>query len=220
MGRFFVPTIGVDSWRQLLAQPDLHWKEGRSAWLLAHAWEEADGFPPDVSAVLQSNPDPLLSGLEFVAGFPEYQTPLPGGTRPTQTDLLVLAGNAAGSLVVVGVEGKVDETFGPTVDEWRAKPTPGKMKRLEFLCYRLSLDPADVGDLRYQLLHRTVASMLEAERYGAAAAVTLVHSFSKKAAGFDDFARFGSLLDATAKIDTVATTRLESPPLHIGWTAS
>jgi hypothetical protein len=213
MSRFFVPTSGTESWRALLAKPDLHWKEGRSAWLLAHAWEEAGGFPPEVKAVLTSSDDSVIDGLEFVVGFPEYETPLPGGSRPSQTDLLVLARNSSRQLVVIGVEGKVDEPFGPTVDEWLEGATPGKLERLGFLCEKLGLDASMVSELRYQLLHRTVAAMLEAKRFGAAAAVMMVHSFDAKGAGFDDFSAFGQVLGVTAARDSVVSI---AAPANLG----
>jgi hypothetical protein len=213
MSGFFVPTRGVEDWRLLLAKPDLHWKEGRSAWLLAHAWEQAAGFPPGVKAVLDTSGDPVLDGLEFIVGFPEYETPLPGGSRPSQTDLLALARNSARQLVVIGVEGKVDEPFGPTVEEWLDGASPGKLERLGFLCEKLGLDASMVSELRYQLLHRTVAAMLEAGRFGAAAAVMMVHSFDANGAGFDDFSAFGQSLGVTPSRDSVVAI---AAPANLG----
>jgi hypothetical protein len=45
-----VPTRGTDEWRQLLADPDRHWKVGASAQTLAESWERplkpaATGLP-------------------------------------------------------------------------------------------------------------------------------------------------------------------------------
>lgn len=190
MARFLVPTDSPESWKSLLAEPEKHWKEGRSAWMLAHAWEGADGFPDEVVRILGSGDAEVLRDLEFVAGFPEWQTPLPGGRRPSQTDLMVLARNAAGQLVVIGVEGKVDEPFGPIVGDWYAGATPGKQERLGFLIERLGLEEKDVLGLRYQLLHRTVSAVLEAERFGATTAVMLVHSFDSNGAGYADYLAF------------------------------
>jgi len=51
-----------------------------------------------------------------------------------------------------------------------------------------------VGSLRYQLLHRTVATLLEADRYGAKEAAMVVQSFSQNRAGFVDFQAFAAAL--------------------------
>jgi hypothetical protein len=40
-----VPTRSTDDWKRLLADPELHWKAGRSAHSLATEWQEAQGFP-------------------------------------------------------------------------------------------------------------------------------------------------------------------------------
>jgi integrase len=67
--------------------------------------------------------------------------------------------------LVVGVEGKAREPFGTTVAAWNNGGW-GKRTRLADLCERLDLDPEAVGELRYQLLDRTLATLLEAARYG------------------------------------------------------
>ncbi|MCP4308974.1 MAG: hypothetical protein GY788_29700 [bacterium] len=61
-----VPTIGDSS----SPDPDKHWRAGRSASLLAHAWEGADGFPAKVVEVLEGSDLHELEGLEMVAAFP------------------------------------------------------------------------------------------------------------------------------------------------------
>jgi hypothetical protein len=83
---------------------------------LARSWEAVHGFPPEVSAALATTTDPVLKDLSMLIAIPEYQVALPGGDRPSQTDLLVLARGAEG-LVAIAVEGKVDEAFGPTVEQ-------------------------------------------------------------------------------------------------------
>ena len=99
-------------------------------------------------------------------------------------------------LAVLGVEAKVRESFGPFVAEWLAEGAraadggANRRARLEGLCGLLGLDPAAVGGLRYQLLHRTAATLLEARRYRAKRAVMLVQSFCPEATGFGDYAAF------------------------------
>ena len=216
MTNIYLPSTGPESWRRLLGDPERHWVRGRSAWELAHSWELADGIPLSVKRVLDAGDEPSVHDLEIVAAFPEHQTPLPGGSRPTQTDLLVLArSHATGELVILGVEGKVDEPFGPLVDDWDPSSIPGKTQRLAFLCEKLGLDPTEVGDLRYQLLHRTVGAILEAERFGAATAALVIHSFSGVNAGVDDYSAFLARLGAEPAAPE-ATIRLSVPgPTHL-----
>jgi len=197
MNRIYVPTTGPLNWKPLLAQPDRHWKTGFSAMSVAQSWEAAAGkLPPEIGELLDTSPDQTIHGLQLLIAIPEYQIELPGGERPTQTDVFALAGNDAG-LVVLAVEGKVDETFGPTI---AAKRAEGAESRLEFLHKLLELDPATTGSLRYQLLHRTAAAIILAQRFHAQAAVMVVQSFSSQDRWLEDFQRFASLLVGTEAV--------------------
>lgn len=219
MRRIYLPAESPDQWRAFLAQPDLHWKAGRSAHALAHAWQAAagapDGFPPEVRAALAQAP--ALAAAEVLLVLPEHETPLPGGRAASQTDALVLA-RTPEALVVIGVEGKVVETFGPTVAEWEVGASDGKRERLAFLLATLGL-PSVPSEIRYQLLHRTAAALLEANRFRAQHAVVLVHSFDTGQTGFDDFRRFASLLGADVQAGGVATAaaRAGGAVLHFAW---
>ena len=44
---FLVPTTSINDWKELLASPEKHWREGYSAHALATRWQDAKGFPPD-----------------------------------------------------------------------------------------------------------------------------------------------------------------------------
>lgn len=189
MSRIYTPSIGPDAWRVFLAQPELHWQTGFSAKTLAHSWEAVgDGAPPEVAATLQ----PALGPVELLFAWPEHKTPLPGGDRASQTDVLTLFRTARGT-ALVGVEGKVDEPFGPIVSEWLRDASPGKQARLAHLRALLGLEDRTVDDVAYQLLHRTAAALIEARRFAAADAVMLVHSFSPGRTGWPAFARFAAL---------------------------
>ncbi len=119
-----VPTSGVKDWQSRLADPEKHWRTGFSAKALATCWEEAGGVPPEVSALLSAIGQPKL-----LLAIPEYDVPLPGGDRPSQNDVFALL-RATDGLIVVMVEGKVSESFGPTLEEWRKDASAGKTERL------------------------------------------------------------------------------------------
>ncbi len=190
-------TTGPDDWRTLLADPVKHWRKGYSARTLAHSWEAADDWPPEVAHAFRQSDDPLLADLSPVLAVPEFKVPLPGGTRASQNDVFVLARSAAGPVSIM-VEGKVNESFGPTLDEWLSEASPGKKKRLRYLMRCLGLDAQPPGTVRYQLLHRAASAIITGEQYRAAAAVLLVHSFSQERAGWPDYQSFTRLFGVEA----------------------
>lgn len=216
MTNFFAPADRADDWKQLLAKP-YHWKTGRSAKSLAHSWTEAGGFPHDVSRTFNSSRSAELHGLEFLVGFPEYEVDLPGGKRPSQNDVFVLAMGSHG-LVTIAVEGKVSEPFDRPVGERFADPTPGQEERLNYLLNLLGLERRAVDDIGYQLLHRSASAIIEARRFGATHAVMLVHSFSQKLEHFDDYSRFAALYGIEGRPNSVVPTgRLDDVNFSIGW---
>ena len=174
--RFAVPMLRPEDVIPHLAKGIEHWRDGRSAKELARRWWDAGGFPPSVRQILLGAPE--WKGAEFVEAKFEHQTDLGTLGRASQSDLLVVARTSDG-MGIVAVEGKADETFGKIVDEWlgtdvdksnapeikgsSATISSGKWARLKSLCETLGLDTKDVMSMRYQLLHRTVAALLEAK---------------------------------------------------------
>jgi len=113
---------------------------------------------------------------------------------PSMTDLMGYACNAKGDAVVL-------------------EPRPTRARRLEFLSKHLSRTISSDSPIRYQLLHRTVSAVLEAQLHGAAAAVVLVQSFGPDtAANFSDFSEFLNELGG----GTGATKRVVSGPYQLG----
>ncbi|MGX7925478.1 DUF6946 family protein [Tsuneonella sp. HG094] len=211
----YVPTSGTSDWQRLLAEPELHWRDGYSAKMLADCWEAADGIPREVRSLLEDiAPDP---GLLFA--FPEHKVPLPGASRgASQNDIFAFV--RAGSMTVaVMIEGKVDESFDRRLGDWLENASPGKLKRLDYLANMLGLGMQDIPrTVHYQLLHRTVSALIEAERFKADAAAMIVHSFSPTAKWFDAFGSFCALLGVDPQPGklcraTTATCR----PLFLGW---
>jgi hypothetical protein len=217
MKRIFVPTRSYEDWRLLLAQPDLHWKVGYSAMTLARAWEDAadGGFPPEVRSALSTAPS--LGELRPLLVMPEYQVPLPGGERASQTDVLVIARSDAG-LAVVAVEGKVDETFGPTLAEQSKDASTGANERIRFVWGCLGLTGVMPPGIRYQLIHRSASAVLTAREFFAQTAVVLVHSFSEIDRRWSDFQAFAKLFGKAPAIGQVVHAgRCGEVDLFIGW---
>jgi hypothetical protein len=150
----------------------------------------ADGIPETVSAVLE----PRIPGAVLTVGHFERKTEMPGKGNPSQTDLLAIC-QAPDGQFVMAVEGKVTETFGPLVKKWD-DASPNRRLRIDGIRSTLGDPIGNVGGLRYQLLHRTAAAVIEADRFGVGRAVMLVHSFDPNHAGFQDFARFADWIGA------------------------
>ena len=212
MSKIYIPATSAEQWAQFLAEPVKHWQPGFSARTLAYSWQEAEGFPSEVSAALAAQ----FQELEVLLALPEHKVPLPGGSRSSQTDIWVLA-RSAGDLVSIAVEGKVSEPFGSTIDEWRLDASAGKLQRLAYLLKLLGLTSVP-GTVRYQLLHRTASAVIEAQRFNAAHAVMLVHSFSRSSEWFQDYSAFVALMGGSAVDNGLVSVGVRSGvSLHLAW---
>jgi hypothetical protein len=216
MGRILRFTKGAKDWQHLLARPEKHWKTGYSACTLAHCWEVAEGFSPEIARAFSQSSDPLLANLTPVLAIPEFKVPLPGGAAASQNDVCVLAHSSAGP-VCVTVEGKVNEPFGETVEKWNMDASPGKKQRLEFLLQVLGLNAVPADRIRYQLLHRAASAVITGEQYRAAATVLLIHSFSQKHVGFKDYRSFARMFGVDAQVGSMQRLSNSGTPLFGAW---
>ena len=218
MKRIFVPTLSGTDWQQLLAKPKLHWKSGRSAMTAAACWEASTPqLPEEIIDVLAAAKDEAFSNLELLAAMPEWEVDLPGGDRPSQTDILALTRNDTG-MVVLGVEAKVDEPFGPTLGEKRDGASPGQNERLAYLEEMLCCNKSFDDSIRYQLLHRTVSALLTAKAFHASVASMLFQSFSPASKWRGDFEAFAQAMSARPVTPDLYELELSSAPrLLIGW---
>ena len=202
MPKILAFTSGPQDWQALLADPVKHWKTGYSARTLAHCWEASDDFPSEVAEPFARCNEPLLKSITPVLAVPEFKVPLPGGVRASQNDIFVLARASSGPVSIM-VEGKVNESFGPTLEEWRNEASQGKEERLSFLLRTLGLATAPSGSVRYQLFHRAASAILTGEQYRAVASVLLIHSFSQEHTGWSDYQAFTRLFGIEAEIGCV-----------------
>lgn len=220
MKRIFVPSTGPGDWQRLLAQPKKHWRRGYSAMCAAACWEaNSQNLPPEISSLLNGSEEASLRNLDLLAAIPEWEVDLPGGDRPSQTDVMAFTRNAEG-LVVLGVEAKVDEPFGPTLGEKRREASPGQRERLAFLHAQLGLSSELPDSIRYQLLHRTASALITARSFHARAAVMIVQSFSKDGRWRDDFDMFARTVGAVGCSDGLFKLEAhQSPALYLAWVA-
>jgi hypothetical protein len=217
MQRILAFTSGPADWQALLADPEKHWCLGYSARTLAHSWEASAGFPEEVALPFAQTTEPLLANLTPVLAIPEFKVSLPGGVRASQNDIFVLARSVAGAVSIM-VEGKVSESFGPTLESWLNEASPGKEKRLRSLLRILGLSASPPGTVRYQLFHRAASAVITGEQYHSVAAVLLVHSFSQDLVGWPDYQAFTRLFGVEAKAGCLQRFGSTSPvPLFGVW---
>ena len=199
--------VTVDDWRGLAGNDK--WVPARSAYELAHSWQECGGLPTPIASALSASGHQALRGLSIDLCLVEKPVFLDSRVAPSMTDLMAYGRNAKGDPIVVAVEGKADEPFGSRVWTWvrgderdptmAAEPRQTRLRRLEFLSQHLGRSIPSDSPLRYQLLHRTVSAVLEGQLHGAAAALVLVHAFGPESPdNWADFSQFLSVLGSEA----------------------
>jgi hypothetical protein len=159
-------------------------------------------LPPEIAALLDATPG--FQGASLLLGIPEHQVTLPGGGHASQTDFWALL-DAPSGVTRLAIEAKAGESFDRHVRDWlkqapqpdhRARRVSGKPARLDFLCQILGMTTASAQECRYQLMHRPVAAILEAQRFRLSTAVFLVYAFGENAESFGDFQRWAHCLGA------------------------
>ena len=212
MTKIYLPSNGPDGWRQFLADPVKQWRDGYSAKEVANCWEAANGLPNEIAGLLPGRADLLLA-------IPEHKVPMPGKGLPSQCDVFALA-RWEGHLVAIAVEAKVSEPFGETVGEWLAKGGENRRNRVNGVCDLLEIGFPPAG-VRYQLLHRTAAAVIEARRFKADVAAMVVQSFSPEHAWHEDFAAFCDHLGLGSERGLLHQKKLrDGRTLAIGWVSS
>lgn len=184
----------------------------------AACWEESQPqLPSEIIQVLEGSKDKSVSNLELLAAIPEWEVELPGGDTASQTDILAITRNEFG-LVILGVEAKVDEPFGPTLQEKKSDASEGQFRRIAYLEQELGRTLPFGNQIRYQLLHRTVSAILTARAFHAPVAVMLVHSFSTVSKWRNDFETFSRELRCTQlSPDLYEVPNIDGPRLILGW---
>jgi hypothetical protein len=220
--RIVTPSSGTSGWKNLLANPKIQWKRGRSAWELAHSWEAAvsteSGLPKEVARVLETNP--AFKGAELLLAVPEHKVPLDNDRSPSQSDLWLIIATPNGCASVT-VESKAGEEFGDSIEQWLKQESKGKKKRLDFLTKTLGLSAKPPCSIRYQLMHRTAAAILEARRFRFKIALMLVQSFEESRNSWSDYERFSELLDMPSVRNAITgQKKTDGIDLFIGWVDS
>ena len=222
MSRLFIGTRGMCSWRDRLASPDRQWKRKFSAFETAASWEHASksrsGIPTPIEALLGENHyrEPVL--LFAIA---EHKVDLPGGPAASQSDVWAVIATSAG-MVSMTVEAKAREAFGNEIlEKWLVAggseaSIANRKKRWDYIRSHLPESDA-LLQVRYQILHRCAAAVIDAKRLRLRHAAFVVQAFNTPDASFQNYAAFCEALNIPARRGSLATTSVGDIHLSVGW---
>ena len=226
MLRLFTSTRGISSWRERLSDPEKHWKRRYSAFEAAVSWELAArsecGLPTEIGNILSEAGYLSPSLLQAI---PEHKVDLPGGNAASQSDVWALIDTAQGRLSLT-VEAKANETFGAkSLGAWLVEPPEdkrsGREARWEYVRKHLpGQKPDQYRGVRYQLLHRCAAAVIEAQRWKLAHACFIVQAFCAPDESYAEFELFCGALNCPTEKHRLATTRVGDVTLSVGWVDS
>lgn len=222
MSRIVSESLGPAVWRAGLADPNLHWKRGKSAWEAAVSWESRrmtpSGIPPEIEAALSAHP--RFRGATLLVGIVEHSVILDDPKRPSQNDLWGVLLTDAGH-VSMACEAKAGEDFDKPIGVWMQSESQGKAERLAFLCRQLGVVERPPDTLRYQLFHRAASAVIEARRWRFDSALMLVQSFAESRTSWQDYCGFAKLLSVQAVRNCVVGPRpLGEVDLFLAWVDS
>jgi Domain of unknown function (DUF6946) len=212
MSKIYIPAEGPESWRTFLADPEKQWRDGFSAKEAAYSWESAAGLPEEISTLFGTSTELLLA-------IPEHKVDMPARGLPSQCDVFALV-RFNEKLVAMAVEAKVAESFGEPVGKWLAKGGQNRAERVAGICALLEIETPP-NHIRYQLLHRTAAAVVEARRFNAGVAAMVVQSFSPEHKWYEDYAAFCDHLGVGSKRGVLHQRILaDGLELALGWASS
>lgn len=160
------PINNFDDWAALYETPQQshQWKEHRSAWSMADFVMQRDG-----AGHLQARVgDALGQRVSFERAVPEFEQRFDAFGRGRVHDMGIFGQVADGRSLFVGVEAKVDESFGPTVHDSYLQSKANQItgtstnapERIEqLLALHFHKPDTAMFDVRYQLLYATAGTL-------------------------------------------------------------
>lgn len=181
-----------------------HWKPGRSAMELARRW--LAGMPEEIERLLATSP--AFREFRPEEARAEVKSPLDGFAGNTRNADLVVHGRCGDDRVLLDLEGKADEAFGPTIadrlaraaEELRENPRSQAAERVRLLCGAVfGVEPEQVRSLRYQLLHGIAGALGQARLQRAPRVAFIVHEFQTRSTNPEYLARNAGDLEAVVR---------------------
>lgn len=182
----------------------IHWKEGRSAYSLADFIINQPGVEKIENILSPVVSEPFV----FDKACPEYEARFDHYGHGREHDLAIWGTTKSGKKLFVGIEAKVDEPFGDTIEMVQNNATV-KLKRgektnahnriEELLVYNFNKIEQDDYKLKYQLLFSTAGTLcVEADIHILLILVFKKGNYDKDkvANNYNDFVRFMKRADA------------------------
>jgi hypothetical protein len=222
MSRLCIATRGIGSWRERLTSPDSQWRRGFSAFETAVSWEYASanptGMPQPVAELFR---DTIYENPVLQLAIAEHKVDLPGGRAASQCDVWAVVKTSKGMLSLT-VEAKATEAFGDDIlERWLVAggSEESRVNRKARWDYVQSYLPKSDSFLpvRYQILHRCGASVIEAKRLGFQHAAFIVQAFNTPEESFQNYVAFCQALRIPGKRGSLATTSVDGISLSVGW---
>ena len=188
--KYGTKITSLESWRDAFLEVDskIHWKEGRSAYSLAEFFNpqstNCDTFRQNLKRI------PALDGdIKFDVGVIEFESKFDNFRGNGRIHDLAIWGSCNDVKFFVGIEGKVDETFGDTIEDAKSKaneylklkPTSKRLERIEKLERKFLSEPylnkSNIEKFRYQLLYYLAGTLAQAQKSGVSIAIMPVLVF-------------------------------------------
>lgn len=222
MSRLCIATRGIGSWRERLASPDTQWQRCCSAFETAVSWEYASasstGLPQPIAELFR---DTIYENPVLQLAIAEHKVDLPGGRTASQCDVWAVVKTSRGMLSLT-VEAKAREAFGDDIlERWLVAGGTDESKsnrKVRWNYVESHLPKSDsFFQVRYQILHRCAAAVIEAKRLGFQHAAFVVQAFNTPEESFQSYAVFCQALRIPGKRDRLATTSVDGISLSVGW---
>ncbi|TRX72562.1 hypothetical protein [Carboxylicivirga sp. M1479] len=156
----------LSEWEKLIfsGKKALHWKKGRSAYSLADYIINQNGAKHIATII-----SPFINEeFNLVRAHPEFEARFDTYGHGREHDLGIFGTTASGKKIFIGIEAKVDESFGDTIASAKRKANAklargentNALKRIEELL-AFNFDEVNQEDLqlRYQLLFSTAGTL-------------------------------------------------------------
>ncbi len=196
------PITMLEDWESLIDR--MQWKIGRSAYSIAEFMLNRNGAAHIEERAARALGVPVK--IERIV--PEYEVRFDEFGRGRMHDLGIFAKTEAGETVFIGVEAKVDESFGSMVRDTyldaKAKQicgvstnAPERMERLLAQCF--TEPKRAMFDIRYQLLYGTIGTLAAgADRslFYVIVFRTDLYNETKSAENHSDYIHFMNLVGA------------------------
>lgn len=156
-----------NQWEDYYKQHDeKHWEEGRSAQALADFMMRQNGIDIITNVVNDVLEKDSIDFFEY--GIVEYESKFDEFKNGRMQDIAIWGKTKSNHSIHIGVEAKVDEEFGKTIEEaikeaekaLKNSPNSMKKERIKKLSNNVfKLSPESISHLRYQLLHYTAGTI-------------------------------------------------------------